>query len=75
MSLREHFPGLLEAMSEETMSDESWLQQMNDEQREKLLEEALQECHDKGISKEAMLTLLFETGSRWMPHAEERRAA
>lgn len=57
------------------MSDESWLQQMNDEVRERLLHEALQECHDKGVSKDSMLTLLFETGARFMPDEHHHRKA
>lgn len=35
--------------------------------REMNLEEALDECHAKGVSKESLQTLLFETGSRWTP--------
>jgi hypothetical protein len=49
-----------------------WLQQMNDEAREQLLDRALQECHEKGVSKDSMLTLLFETGARWLPDEHHR---
>ena len=52
--------------------DESWLQSMNDEAREKQLMDALDECQAKGISKDALLTLLFETGARWMPDDHHR---
>lgn len=45
--------------------DESWLQQMNDEAREKQLFNALDECEKKGVSRDSMLILMFETGARW----------
>lgn len=35
--------------------------------RELNLKEALDECHAKGVSKDSMQTLLFETGARWKP--------
>ena len=41
-------------------------QQMEQEHREHDLELALTECFDKGVSKETMLTLIFETGSRFI---------
>ena len=47
-------------------------QQMEQEHREHDLEHALNECFNKGVSKETMLTLIFETGSRWLPQQENR---
>ena len=47
-------------------------QQTEQEHREYDLEQALSECFDKGVSKETMLTLIFETGSRWLPQQENR---
>lgn len=37
--------------------------------RELDLKEALEECKAKGISSEALRTLIFETGAYW-PHKE-----
>lgn len=56
------------------MSDESWMQQMNDEARERQLYDALDECKAKGVSKETLLTLCFETGARWLPDDNHRSA-
>jgi hypothetical protein len=47
--------------------DNFGFQQMLDEERERQLYEALDECKEKGVCKEKLLTLVFETGARWLP--------
>ena len=49
-------------------------QMIEQEQREHELDAALDECQSRGVSKEAMLTLVFETGSRWVPKGDKRAA-
>ncbi len=49
--------------------------QQQQQEREQQLEDALNECLKKGVSSEAMKTLLYETGARWIPEDAQRRAA
>jgi hypothetical protein len=44
------------------------------QERERELFDALDECHLKGVSTEAIRTLIYETGARWVP-TKERKAA
>lgn len=55
-----------------TMNDN---RQQEQQEREQQLEDALNECLKKGVSKKAMKTLLYETGARWIPEDAQRRAA
>lgn len=57
----------------ESLNHEHW-QQMLEEERERQLTEALSACDKLGLSKEHMLTLIYETGSRFMPDEHHRRA-
>ena len=43
---------------------------MLQQERERMLEEALDEAYEKGLSAEALQTLIYETGSRWHPKQE-----
>ena len=57
---------------EREMNDPDWEQQAESQRHRELdLKEALDECKAKGVSKDALQTLVFETGARWT--TEERK--
>ena len=58
------------------LSHEDW-QQMLEQERERQLMSALDACEKLGLPKEHMLTLIHETGARFMPDEQhnKRKAA
>lgn len=53
------------------MDHADW-QRMLEEERERQLADALDECLKRGVPQKHLLTLIFETQARWMP---DRKAA
>lgn len=47
--------------------------EMVQHEREAMLKEALDECQKKGVCKEKLLTLVYETGARWVPEDNQAR--
>lgn len=76
MSLREYFPGLLEAMSEETKMepmDQEYLEA--DRELQELGFKALDRCYESGADKDSLQYLAWMAGlGDWKPHAQRRAA-
>lgn len=53
--------------------DRAGFEQMLEQERERQLYQALDECQEKGVDKKHLLTLIFETGCRWHPSDPARR--
>ena len=48
-------------------------QQQLQEEREAELFRALDECFERGVSRETLRTLVYETGVRWIPHGTNQQ--